>query len=679
MGVIAGDTGRWMLAELGVLLALLFNPWLLRRVLGLDPLGELPFYTIVLLEVVVAVGSLALVVRKRWWLRMAQGLGGAWLLLGSYATWVAPPLQPDLSDRKERLFRYEILREYATIQRTGIVTRGGVTASPWLEGDSEVRTMDLAVPPDGVLDTAIGVHPAISRLVEGEVEFAIEAITGEASVELLRESRRVGPGAGDDAFAWRHVSVDLGPFAGRRVVLRFVSSYGDAARQDRKAFDVIPADFMLWGAPSVRPRATGGKNVLLVSLDTLRADHLHSMGYSRETSPRIDELARTGVTFESCFSQAPWTTPSHLSILTGTYPSTHGASEPYQVRSSPWRVRLPTLATLLKRAGYATAAFVGSGNMSAGFGLHEGFDVYDETELDAGGSDIDTVTEKAVRWIEAHNDRSFFLFVHSFEPHTPYSDRHFLEAEGLEEAAESVREIALYDGDVRQADRGVGRLLDALRAASLLENTIVVVTSDHGEELDEGEGRSTVGWNYRHGHTLYDELMHVPLVIHGLVGAEPGSRVAAQVRAIDLLPTLLDYLAVDVPEHVEGASLRPLIEGRSQESRPAFFEATTMGTERDGVRADSFKYVRRLSYGMLPESEGAELTPLRELYDLEADPLERNNVAETYPERAARLERLIAELVPGKPDGGQRRSAGRDREPLDPRVQEALRVLGYVE
>jgi len=677
--VIERSTPRWMLAELGVLVALLFNPWLVRRILGMDTLGDLGFYSIVLLEVAVAFGSLALVVRKRWWLRVSQALGLSWLLFALYATWATPPLGTQ-TERNERWFRYDVLGEYASMEDAGIVTRERVTLAPWLGKRGDLRTLEALVPPDAVLDTAVGVHPTITKLASGEVEFVIEASAAAGTVELLRESRSVRTQKDSRAFAWRPVSIDLGAYEGQRLALQFRKSYEPAEpAAGREVFDLTAANFMLWGAPKLRRRSVSSKNVVLISLDTLRADHLHSMGYTRETSPNIDGLAREGVTFESCYSQAPWTTPSHFSILTGTYPTTHGATAPYQVTTGAWNDHLPTLASLLSRAGYATAAFVGTGNMSAHLGFHKGFDLYDETVLDAGGSDIDAVTEKASHWIEEKSDRSFFLFVHSFEPHTPYTSRHFVEAEDLQDADPSRQNVALYDGDVRRGDEGVGRILGALRAGNLTENTIVVVTSDHGEEFDEGAGRTTVGSNFRHGHTLYDELMHVPLVIAGLGGRNPVKRVAAQVRSIDIVPTLLDYLGLGAPEQVEGLSLRPLIEGRSEASRPVFFEATTIGTERDGIRADSFKYVRRLSYGMLPLSEGAELTPLRELYDLNEDPLERHNIAEGELERVAAMERLIAELVPLK---GQGRSSDRLRgrgDSVDPEVQAALKRLGYIE
>lgn len=309
-----------------------------------------------------------------------------------------------------------------------------------------------------------------------------------------------------------------------------------------------------------------GANVVVIGIDTLRADHVGVYGYARPTTPRIDAFAGEAVRFETAISQSSWTVPGFASMFTGLVPSAHGAGE----GRCPDVIKLgtapETLASALHAAGYRTAAFVSNVWVSAEVGLARGFD--EHTRLGLSEEAVDRATE----WLRAPPREPFHLFVHVVDPHQPYAPdpedaRPFVDpdyrgsigtsfsgtARAEWNAADRRRIVDLYDGEVRFADRMVGRLLDTLDQTGLAAHTIVVVISDHGEELfDHG----AIG----HGHTLYDELLRVPFLIRFPGGWAHGVR-REPVRTMDLFPTLLDALERPIPAGLNGASLMPLLRG----------------------------------------------------------------------------------------------------------------------
>jgi arylsulfatase A-like enzyme len=474
-------------------------------------------------------------------------------------------------------------------------------------------------------------------------------------------------------------------------------------------------------------RAAPRPNVVLISLDTLRADRLNTYGYrDRAVSPHIDGLARDGILFERHITASPWTTPAHLSLLTSLWPHSHGV-----IQSVAWLLRglhgggeyqrmaasHQTLAEVLARGGYTTAAFTGGSTLDPTIGFDQGFDLYDTSMAKVSAERLAVVTE----WIAAHRHRPFFLFWHTFEVHAPYHDGTFLgDVLPPEKAAVLDRQLAkvtdpegpflaedvgkdllrdadaytpavcsaLYDGGVRSADRWVGRILEALRAAGLYDRTLVVLTSDHGEQL--GEASDETGGAFRdgrfysaHGHTLYEELIHVPLIVK-LPGAPgPARRVSAVSRAIDVMPTILDVvgLAPAAPGPQQGLSLRPLWEGRPSPPRQAFTEALSSDRESKSLEGSRYKYV----VSMWPRQVGRhgrswvapeERLAGRELYDLTADPGERRNLLrDPTPETRRLARRFDTEL--------RRRAAeapgNAERTQLSEEALERLRALGYIE
>jgi arylsulfatase A-like enzyme len=449
------------------------------------------------------------------------------------------------------------------------------------------------------------------------------------------------------------------------------------------------------GCGSHEPRPTGPANVVLISIDTLRADRLNSYGYrAREVSPQIDRLAAEGILFETHITASPWTTPAHLSLLTALSPSAHGVIAPIsqtwgKLKRGEPAERLAdeheTLAEVLSAHGYATAAFTGGRTVDPRLGFDQGFDRYETSQAKLG----DTTLVPVTGWIEAHRNTPFFLFWHTFEVHAPYLETGFVrevlseeEAARLETALAELRvggpearlqekrarqrlinlgiftlEVCstLYDGGVRSADRAVGTLMTALKRAGVYDRTLVVVTSDHGEQLGETAGPDGPvsrdgGFYNSHGHTLYEEIIRVPLVLKLPGGRPMGRRIAGVTRCIDVMPTVLDVLGIPGPSAMQGASLRPLwndVEGGSEERR-AFTEAVNEPFESKSLRSARHKYILSFDWERVREHGRAavpERADIVELYDLETDPGEqRNLMADPAPEAVTLGRRFDAEL-----------------------------------
>jgi arylsulfatase A-like enzyme len=358
-------------------------------------------------------------------------------------------------------------------------------------------------------------------------------------------------------------------------------------------------------------------NVIIIGVDTLRPDHLGCYGYARNTSPAIDRLAAGGVQFLNTISQSSWTLPSFGSLFTSLYPHQHG------VTSSMSRIRdsVPTLATILKEQGYATGALINSGVLSPELGLSRGFDYYDPPGPKPRLAD--QTTEQGLKWIDTSKGSPFLLFLHYFDPHETYSPpapydtifdpgyrgrlgRAFVLHDAFPEVigtnysqlatatAEDWNHIrALYDGEIAFTDKAIGDLLRGLDERRLLKQTVIVLMGDHGEEFYEHE-------SYGHGHTLFGEVIRVPLVFSCPAAVPKGRRITQQVRLIDVMPTVLDLIGVKTQARFEGASLLPLITGRGQVAAPegalfppslAFSEGILRGTPKASITGFPWKII----------------------------------------------------------------------------------------
>jgi arylsulfatase A-like enzyme len=467
-------------------------------------------------------------------------------------------------------------------------------------------------------------------------------------------------------------------------------------------------------------------NVVLVSIDTLRADRLGCYGYRRRpTSPAIDGFAREGVLFENDITAAPWTTPSHLSMLTSLPPSAHGVTASFVEFFDRFEVgdfgfmRIPesrvTLAEVLAEHGFATAAFTAGGPMDPKIGFGQGFGLYT--------TDMYKLREENVgemlAWVRRNAERQFFLFWHHFEVHAPYLDPRFVGDAVAGDRAARIREDmdrlarvplrdmwpfnavrfravqeaalkrngafergvaeALYTGSVASADAWLARLLDALKGLGLYDRTLIVVTSDHGEEFGE---RDPGLWYNEHGHTLSEEMVRVPLVVrlpHGYAG---GVRVPQVVTSLDVMPTILDVLKLaPSKDEMQGRSLAPLWEsgGRGADDRTAFVESSMLLDEIKGVRTPRYKYAITIDEATVAARGRKHLPegPLdARLYDLRDDPGERRDLLSGGPDAhaasvARELEKALREHLAAQRGGAERTMLGVT-------TLDQLKGLGYV-
>lgn len=430
-------------------------------------------------------------------------------------------------------------------------------------------------------------------------------------------------------------------------------------------------------------------NVILISVDTLRPDHLGCYGYSKPVSPAIDTLRNDAVLFTEAIAHAPSTLPSHASIFTSQLPQHHLAWHTAGFRLPEGAV---TLTERLREAGYTTLAVTGGGQLAPEFGLDQGFISYSprrsrnppgaKVALSTRNESRDAFwnqTTKALRLLRDFEDRPFFLFLHTYEIHHPYTPSaddlgalgaayagdlgHEISVELLVEinegrrilsAADLAHVVDTYDAEIRSMDRALGVFLSALKKEGLYRDSLIVFTSDHGEEFGE-HGR--VGW---HSHTLFDELLRIPLLLKLPGNLHAGMEVSGQVRAIDIAPTILDLLGLEAPEAFAGTTLVPALlasppvatvppAGLWRETAPHESEPTV-----DGVRVSGWKM-----------AEGF-------VYDLTKDPTEQYDVSVSQPSMRERLqlelESLLTERQPETPELAQPGSTTLDQ----------LRELGYV-
>ncbi|MEZ5292952.1 MAG: sulfatase-like hydrolase/transferase [Vicinamibacterales bacterium] len=395
-------------------------------------------------------------------------------------------------------------------------------------------------------------------------------------------------------------------------------------------------------------------NVLLVTLDTVRADHVGAYGYPAARTPVLDRLAARGARFASATTTTPLTLSAHTSLFTGTFPTFHGVRDNtgFYVDES-----LETLAETLKARGYRTGGFIGAFVLDRRWGIAQGFDQYFD-DFDLGqdvGPGLDAiqrpggeVVDKALAWLSTDDDRPFFGWVHLYDAHAPYA------APADYAARFPATPVGAYDAEIAYADAQVGRLLAALDAQGHADDTLVVVLGDHGEQLGQHKEQA-------HGFFVYDASVQIPLL---MAGPGIGPRVVEdQVRIVDVMPTVLDLAGVQGPAVMQGTSLRPALDGEAL-SLPAFVESWYARyhygwSELRGLRDGRYKFI---------------LAPTRELYDLGQDPGETRNIADAEPGRADAMERALRALMARTASA----TAPKAPQPVDAAAEQRLRALGYV-
>ncbi len=564
--------------------------------------------------------------------------------------------------------------------RSGIFAVGGEVRPAVLLPPGAAVSFDVQAPA-GARTLAFGVAAAEGAEDGAESAWRVELDAGEGPRPLL--SGRV---------AWK--SDAPASFAEARAPwpLRAAASASVRFSCEGSA-PVLIAQPLLLG-PS---RAREPPNLLFISLDTLRADHLGAYGYDRPTSPFLDRFAAKATLFTQYFSAAPYTLPAHASMLTGLFPPRHGAvadRDRFDTR------RVAYLPALLAEHGFLTAGFTGGGFLSNSFGFHDGFDRYGmidpitardeepallspEERAARGQNDLDAIAS----WIEENRGQRWFVFLHTFATHNyeaPQGDvalfdtgpervwsgsiqarlKHNSWIEDPPAPGDVEHLLNLYDATIHYCDRRLERFFARLDGGGFLDDAVVVVTSDHGEEFFEHGGLA-------HSVTLYDEMVRVPLIVR-LPGQSEGRIVRDPVSMADLAPTLVDLLGLPLLEDADGRSRKALLLGaRDQEdATPIFAHVETEYSRREALRRGPLKIIRGDTSSFLKNPAPAEW----ELFDLKSDGRERVNLA---PQRAPGLEEMQAGLTAVSSLIQAGAVEGREAE-LSPELEAQLEQLGYI-
>jgi arylsulfatase A-like enzyme len=416
-------------------------------------------------------------------------------------------------------------------------------------------------------------------------------------------------------------------------------------------------------------------NIILISIDTLRADHLGCYGYSANTTPNIDKFSKDSVLFKNTIAQASSTEPAHASIFTSLIPSHHGA---FFSTKKPIPPEIVTMAEILKENGYKTISYNGGGQVAAELGFDQGFDLYSSfpDKMDHLDRVFIKKVESVIDWIKNNPNEKFFAFLHTFEVHHPYTPKkeylHMFDNsyqgalpghisrkllgninEGrMKMSAEDKQHIInAYDGEIFSMDKAFGVLLDFLKKQGLYEDTLIVFTSDHGEEFGE---HGTMGW---HGHTLYDEQLKVPLIIKLTNSKHASTIIGEQARSLDILPTVLDVLNIPPLECFEGVSLLGWLNKRN---RTALFAVSQQDTPRQthptSIRTNKWKLYDE------------------KLFDLESDPLEQKEVQTGYKRIRKELRSELDYILSLNQSAEENTSVDLSEETL-----KTLKSLGYLQ
>lgn len=527
---------------------------------------------------------------------------------------------------------------------------------------------EIAIPADGRLRLAYGtVCPtgaASARFTPVRLQVLVEPRGREPEpvweVRLARNDRNRSAG-------WNEAVIDLSRYGGRQAKVSLRTTTAAVGSSDPLSCVVALAN------PEVISAAfeQRGLNVILISVDTLRADRLSLYGHARRTTPQIDTWARErGTTFATTVAQAAWTLPSHTSMLTGLDALNHGVNY-----NSPAPDSLHFVAERFRRAGYATVAVTGGGWMDPQYGLSQGFDRYASWPGEDNEKELQENLDRFLKWLSGRADRRFFALFHTYEPHGPYRPRqpywdrfyHGPLADRVDDldwqpprpndgvverrvefswrhepppAPAAITELAsaLYDSGVAYMDAQIGRLLRGVRELGLEDRTVVVFTSDHGEALGE---HGLQGHGYPYDHNLL-----VPLIIAAPGLTAQSERVETQVRSIDIVPTLLELIGLSPLDGIDGQSLVPLMRGEESTVDPEAWSYTPKGNWGVALRAGG-----KLKY-LYNDAPWASLRAKESLYGLERDPAERNDLAgssEAAHEAKLLRERIRARMsdVPG--------------------------------
>lgn len=410
---------------------------------------------------------------------------------------------------------------------------------------------------------------------------------------------------------------------------------------------------------NISPPAVSEKNVILITISTLRANHVTCLGYSRDTTPNYDEFAKQNILFTNAFATSGWMMPAHGSIFTSLYPGTHGATHiDKNLNEDP-----NTLAEILTSNGYCCAGFSCDPRLDREHGFGQGFDLYDDYSvllmldgLTFGTEKLDInkqrtnalINDAAIGWLNKNTHKPFFLFVHYYDNHwdylppSPYDKLYDPNYNGKIDGKEISKEplysnppdkmdiehiIALYDGEVKQTDSDLGEMLKYLKKKGFYDNSIIIVMSDHGEQF------------YEHGNTshqgLWDELVHIPLSISIPGASVKDKKINSLISQMDIMPTILDYLGMPIPVQCRGKSFKPVIEGKAESINDYVFMEYTAAAVPDIFAA------RSLKYKCYKDNEGNYFS-----YDLENDSAEQKKILpDKFPDEVKKLKECLDNIL----------------------------------
>lgn len=564
-----------------------------------------------------------------------------------------------------------------------------LTAPP----ESEFK-MDLNIPPNAVLEFGYGIlNEFKNRVSDQSIQFRLLVERSDKEETLF--SKTINWETTKDIIQEK---IDLSPFAGSKVRLSFQTNDPNPGSKKENSPSIVP----VWVNPLIyQVQETDQTNIILISLDTVRPDHLGCYGYQRNTSPAIDRLATDSVLFKNSYSTTSWTLPGHVSLLTALDCRNHQVYFPLQKMSPD----VLTLADILRTEQFYCAAFTGGGYLSETYGFSKGFDAYQEIKLHGDRAirldEAERLAQLASRWLEDNKDKNFFLFLHTYQPHDPYanlspSGREFLEEDAewdqvimeplfkgkgrfdtqlSEKAKQNI--IALYDGEIKYTDvYFVQPILDKLKELGLYEKSLIILTSDHGEEFFDHEA-------WLHDHSLYDEGIRIPLIVKLPDAEYKGSQIENIVRITDIVPTILDQMRIKTNDkRFDGTSLLSLIQRKEKTQRTFVSDLALREFEMAptviSINKDNFKFIlnKKISSPytkrLVRNFDGSQI----ELYDLEKDPKETRNLAANIAYREMCFELLdnINRLY----ERANLITKERDEVTLDQSLRERLKALGYI-
>jgi len=523
----------------------------------------------------------------------------------------------------------------------------------------------------------------LSQKKEGKqtIEFSVVIGSENKKTEIFRNTLNLFP---RQSLVFNYKKIDLTEFEGKNIHIHLIT------RGSEKSL-------ACWFNPVIYTPQQNTKNVVLISLDTLRPDHLSCYGYNRETSPNMDSLAQDSTIFLNTFSTSPWTLPSHVSLLTSLNCINH---QVYQ-RNQTIDPSFPTLADFLRTRGYFNGAITGGGFVSGQYGFSKGFDSYLVRGQIQAQTSAETACRAALDWIERHQDRNFFLFLHTYQIHNPYSspapyNELFLqEGSKLREidlstlrlnhenryksVSDDLRQnfIDLYDSEIRYTDESLIKpLVNKLKKLNLYDKTMIVITSDHGEEFYEHN-------SWLHTHSVYNETIKIPLIIKFFNSEHRGKRITKFSRIIDIMPTILEALDIDPSgHHLDGESLFDFLHNDKAEKEERVFIAelasnvmqrhvqkkVAINQNRQKLIINSDFTRKDLDYFLFPPPENQPI----EIFDLERDPDELINKARNNPQLARTL------LDHLKERNKQKRDVSSERLKMSKELREQLKALGYI-